>query len=368
MVSNNINTDLLFQIIGTIFVIIGTLLIYQGPKFLNALLVTISYITVYALGYKLVNESESAKIFFEENATQEFQNLIVYISPAVFAYFASRFIQQSLSTILIVVKIGIFSLFGYTLCSVIMSQIAESELYSDIDHPQIYTTNIKFLSVEQNVAFCVFGILSMLYAVIQKPFSSLVFITIICTVYTVSYFFDIPMLQNLYDAIIGYLLSHSQKVNISLQLFMPMIGMITNLLIGYNFFDDNMIQSGISMLFGILLSAFGLISILSGSNKDTLIPSMLCFTTILIMLGTTRTLYIPSNSAIRKLAKQTLRKLVAANKRRKQKKKGLKQGVKEHKEISAINTANKKDKDSSIKDSQDPLEYLGKQMDGLCVS
>ena len=386
MADDNINTDLLFQCIGAIFVIVGTLLIYQGPKFLNVLLITISYIIVYALGFKLVNESESAQIILKENLNEEFQNVIVFISPGIFAYFASRFIQQSLSTLLMILRIGIFALFGYAFCCMIMSKIDESELYFKIDHVQIYATNIKFLSTEQNVAFCVFALLSLLYAMSRKTVHSLIIIAIICGLCTISYFFDIPMLQSAYNSTILYLLSHSQKVDISLKLLMPIIGMISSLLIGYNIFDDNMIQSGISMICGILLAAFGFVSILSGSNKDTLVPSMLCFTAILIMLGTTRKIYIPSNTQIRKLAKQKFKQIIAAKNRRKSKKKQSKQGVKQQKiekkpaaitrkgieaslnqELSKVNDAmdekNPIDDSESSLDTQDPIEFLANRID-----
>lgn len=63
--SDNISQDIVFQCIGIILVIIGSLLIYQGPKFLNIIIICVAYITNYCIGYQVI-KSEYFEVWMAE--------------------------------------------------------------------------------------------------------------------------------------------------------------------------------------------------------------------------------------------------------------------------------------------------------------
>ena len=223
----------------------------------------------------------------------------------------------------------------------------------------------------------------------QKPKYSLFLMTSLFILYAISSLIEIPSLQKFYESLYLYILSYSQNVDISLKLLLPISGMIISLLIGYHCFENKIIENGICMIFGILINSFGILTILSGSNNDTIIQSMFCFTTILIVMGITRKLYIPSTSDIKKLAKEKIKEIIRLKNKRKIKKKELKQAIKHHnveyfdkkmvkqdnqkmvllkndkQDIKQMNqVTNKKEEQATDSESvgsseiQDPIEYL----------
>lgn len=59
----HINEDIIFQIVGTIFVIIGALLMYQGATFLNLLIIVTTFVTIYSNIYQWL-KSEYAQVMY----------------------------------------------------------------------------------------------------------------------------------------------------------------------------------------------------------------------------------------------------------------------------------------------------------------
>eukprot|EP01084_Bolivina_argentea_P105796 189459_1 len=381
------NQDLLFQFIGLLFVVTGSLLIYRGSTFSNMFMTSLTFVAIYSTAYQLL-KSQYAQSLLEENVAKDFQNLALLIIPGLISYFTCRAIKQSFTTMMNIFRITTFAIFGYSLSSLIISQVKW-----DVYHVNIYTTNIPYLSGEQNVAFCVFGSLAIFYSMYQRLTYSFIAFIIVVIAISVSYFLEITELQEASDFCYTFILAHTQNVEINLKLLLPITGMISCILLGCNIFDNSIIEQGIYMIFGVLLASFGLITILSGSNNKTIIESMFSFTLIVIGMGIMRNIYIPSDKDIKRLVKRKLHAIIKAKNKRKRERKKVKQAIKQNKknkhvkriqsvpvvstqqikpkthdtisEISRISGITEISDEMSVSSGsiQDPIEYLSARMD-----
>lgn len=292
--------------------------------------------------------------------------VLALIAPIFAGLMLVRVLKQSLYYTLMLLRLGAFSIVGYSLFTLVIQQLTNQ---SWINHsmPFISINFSNHLTVEQSsvdgVFFCFFlcmlhlsmhmymynrklffanrlnykhkidiictvlicvGVLYTIWILFERrPFTSFFTTAIIAGFVAIVTYQVVPELNQFlqqYSFILDYFLRQTKQVSIDVSFYVSLVGTILGVIVGLNFSND-IIEQGLSMVFGSVATTFGILCIYSSNfdgypttsshnynqsqtiGNDLSVLTMLVLTFGLLAIGVCRRYYVPSERRLRYIAK-----------------------------------------------------------------